>query len=364
MNQPHVPPPSGPFFGTQEMSGTTTAGRWPTTPPPAGPPSQFLGGGMPMEQLRSAGDRLRGNIERVVRGKPEIVELALTCLLAEGHLLIQDVPGTGKTSLARSIAASVNGSWHRIQFTPDLLPSDVTGVSIFDQRDQEFVFHPGAVFAHVVIADEINRASPKTQSALLEVMEERRVTVDAEPYEVPRPFLVVATQNPVDMDGTYPLPEAQLDRFLMQVTVGYPAHDDEVDILDGFVNGVQVDALQPVMDVGEVAAMVAAAAQVHVADLAKEYIVRLVAATRELPEVRLGASPRASVALLRAARARAALRGQNFVTPDDIQTLAGPVLAHRLILTPEAELQGRTAADVVAELVRTTAVPNPAAARA
>lgn len=270
---------------------------------------------------------------------------------------MEDVPGTGKTTLARSVAASVDAEWRRIQFTPDLLPSDITGVSIFNQAHQKFEFHQGPVFANIVLADEINRASPKTQSALLEVMEERRVTVDAEPHPVPRPFMVVATQNPVDMDGTYPLPEAQLDRFLMKISVGYPDHYSEVEILKA---GPQVDRLPQVARASDVAAMIDFAGQIHVADPVYDYIVALVASTRTNPNLRLGASPRASLALLRASRVRAASTGRHYVVPEDVKALAVPVIAHRLILTPEAELRQRTAADVLGEVMAGMPVPQAA----
>ncbi|SDH48504.1 AAA family ATPase [Nonomuraea jiangxiensis] len=303
---------------------------------------------------------LAGNIERIIRGKREATELALICLFAEGHLLIEDVPGTGKTTLARSVAASVDAEWRRIQFTPDLLPSDITGVSIFNQAHQKFEFHQGPVFANIVLADEINRASPKTQAALLEVMEERRVTVDAEPHPVPRPFLVVATQNPVDMDGTYPLPEAQLDRFLMKISVGYPDHVSEVEVLKGMPTGPQVERLPVVARASDVAGMIDFASRIHVADPVYDYIVALCAATRTSPHLRLGASPRGSLALLRAARVKAAAVGRHFVVPEDVKALAVPVLAHRLILTPEAELREVTAATALGEILAGMPVPQAA----
>ncbi|WP_239337968.1 MoxR family ATPase [Frankia sp. CiP3] len=298
------------------------------------------------------------NVELVVRGKTEAVSLALTCLFAGGHLLIEDVPGLGKTSLARCVAASLDASCHRIQFTPDLLPSDVTGVTVYRQGTGEFAFHPGPVFAHVVVADEVNRASPKTQSALLEVMEEGRVTVDGQPHAVPLPFFVVATQNPVDMDGTYALPEAQLDRFLMRVRMGYPDRQSEVAILRNRRSGMRVEDLSPVLSTDEVLALVAASARTHVADTVHEYVVDVVSATRTLSQLRLGASPRGSIALLRASQVRAAAAGRTFVTPDDVKTLAAPVLAHRLLVAPDAELRGYTAEDAVREVLESIPVPR------
>ncbi|MFL6074862.1 MAG: AAA family ATPase [Mycobacteriales bacterium] len=302
--------------------------------------------------------RLAEAVRRVVRGKDEAVELALTCLLAEGHLLIEDVPGVGKTTLARALAAALGAQWNRIQFTPDLLPSDVTGVSVYDQHTGEFTFRPGPVFAGVVLADEINRASPKTQSALLEVMEERRVTVDGVAHPVPRPFVVVATQNPVDMDGTYPLPEAQLDRFLMRLVLGYPDLAAEVEVLTGRREARRVEDIEPVMDLGHVLWMIAAADQVHVAPALYTYLASVTAATRDLPEVRLGASPRGSLALLRTAQVRAAAAGRAFATPEDVKALAVPVLAHRILLTTEAHVQGLTPEAVVRGALAAVPVPH------
>jgi MoxR-like ATPase len=303
---------------------------------------------------------LAANVERVIRGKREKVELALVCLLSEGHLLLEDVPGVGKTTLARTMAASVDARWTRIQFTPDLLPSDVTGVSIFNQSNSQFEFHPGPIFANIVVADEINRGSPKTQSALLEVMEERRVTVDGQPHPVPRPFMVIATQNPVDMDGTYPLPEAQLDRFLMKISMGYPDHASEVTVLAGMPTGPLIDQLAKVAARDDVKNMIDFAGRIHVAPPIYDYLVHVVASTRQHPDVRLGASPRASLALLRAVRVRAAAAGRPYVVPEDIKALAGHVIAHRLILTPEAELRGRNAVQLVAEALAGIPVPQAA----
>jgi MoxR-like ATPase len=303
---------------------------------------------------------LATNIERIIRGKRENVELALLCLLSEGHLLLEDVPGVGKTTLARTISASVDSRWTRIQFTPDLLPSDVTGVSIFNQANGQFEFHHGPIFANVVVADEINRGSPKTQSALLEVMEERHVTVDGRSHPVPRPFMVIATQNPVDMDGTYPLPEAQLDRFLMKISMGYPDHASEVAVLSGMPSGPPVDSLPKVASRDDVKNMIDFAGRIHVAPPLYDYMVRVVAYTRGHADIRLGASPRASLALLRSVRVRAAAAGRSFVVPEDVKGLAAHVIAHRLMLTPEAELRGRTGADLVAEALASVPVPQAA----
>jgi MoxR-like ATPase len=280
-------------------------------------------------------------------------------VLAEGHLLIEDVPGVGKTSLARAIAASVSLTWNRIQFTPDLLPTDVTGVSVFDQSTSTFSFRPGPVFANIVLGDEINRASPKTQSALLEVMQERTVTTDATVYRVPRPFVVVATQNPIDLEGTYVLPEAQLDRFLMRIEVGYPAPEAEAQILRTEKDEETVAFLSPVMTGQELLEMIDLVKRnVEVAPAIEHYIVALCAHTRGLPEVRLGVSPRGGLALLRAARVAAAAAGRSYVTPDDVKAMAQSTLAHRIILRPDAEVQGRTAAEIVARGLQAVPVPR------
>ena len=311
----------------------------------------------------SAGEATRvaalliGNVERVIRGKPELIRLAVAGLLAEGHLLIEDVPGVGKTTLARCLARSIGGSWSRIQFTPDLLPTDITGVSVYHQRDERFTFHPGPVFANVVVADEINRGTPKTQSALLEVMAERRVTVDAEAHPVPRPFLVVATQNPIELEGTYPLPEAQLDRFLLRLAVGYPDLDAEVDVVLGAADGRGSDDLDAVVEAVTLARAVEAVRGLHVDPAIARYAVRLAAATREHPAVRFGASVRGSIALVRAGEALAAIAGRGFVTPDDIKDVAVPVLAHRVVLTAEAELNLRGPAEIVTDVLAATAAP-------
>ena len=324
-----------------------------TAPPPSLPDAAAL------KEFEYGYTALTENIRRVIIGKDDVIALALVCLFAEGHLLIEDVPGVGKTMLARSIAASIDGRLQRIQFTPDLLPSDVTGVSVYHPGTGRFEFHPGPVFANVVHGDEINRASPKTQSALLEVMEERRVTVDGAPHPVPRPFIVIANQNPVDLAGTYPLPEAQLDRFLMRLSVGYPDHEAELGILDGAHGTHPVETLSPVLAAADVQRLIALADGVHAAVAVRDYIVRIVASTRKTAGIRLGASPRAGIALLRAARARAAADGRSYVVPEDVKTLAVHVLAHRLILTPEAELRGLDAGEVVADLVEAVPAPQP-----
>ncbi|MFV2087938.1 AAA family ATPase [Micromonospora sp. LOL_021] len=307
----------------------------------------------------STAARLAGEISTVVLGKPQVVRLALTALFAQGHVLLEDVPGVGKTTLARAVAATVHGHWRRIQFTPDLLPADVSGVTIFNQSTQGFEFHPGPVFANIVIADEINRASPKTQSALLEVMEERTVTVDGVRHPVPRPFLVVATQNPVEMDGTYRLPEAQLDRFLVRLSVGYPDEQTEIEVLRGATLR-SPEALDPATDTATVGRLIQLAQRVHIADPLYTYAVRLAAATRSHPQIRVGVSPRGVIALTRAACAYALIGGRGFVLPEDLKALLEPVFAHRLLLNADAQLRGVTAAEVLADVVRSVPVPLPA----
>jgi MoxR-like ATPase len=308
--------------------------------------------------VAAEGARIAANMARVVHGKPDVVHLALVVLLAEGHLLIEDVPGVGKTTLAKALAASIDASVRRIQFTPDLLPSDVTGVAIYDQESREFEFKPGAVFANIVVADEINRASPKTQSALLECMEERQVTVDGVSYELARPFLVMATQNPIEMEGTYPLPEAQRDRFTARVSMGYPDREAELAMLDDLVTTDPLATLTPAADAALVRALVAAVGRLHVSEAVRRYVVSLVEATRRSSDLRLGASPRAGLQLLRTARAAAALAGRDHVLPDDVQTVAVPVLAHRLLLTADAAASRRSGEQVVTDLLATVPVPR------
>jgi MoxR-like ATPase len=321
---------------------------------PVTPPADLAN----LDAVRRVGGQIASAIAQVVLGKPEVIRLAMIALLAEGHLLIEDVPGTGKTVLAKSLARSVDATVTRVQFTPDLMPSDVTGVSVYDRQTSQFEFRPGPVFANIVVADEINRASPKTQSALLECMEERQVTVDGTSYQLARPFLVLATQNPVEMEGTYPLPEAQRDRFLARLSIGYPDRAAEVGMLADRDRVDPLDALRPVTDAATVSALVDAVATVHIAPPLRQYIVEIVAATRAVPEVRLGASPRAVLHLARASKVAAALDGRAFVVPDDIQRLAIPVLAHRLLLTVEAHAARRSAEEVLRVLLSRLRVPR------
>ncbi len=302
-------------------------------------------------------DAVRRAVGQVIEGKPEAVDLAITALLAEGHLLIEDVPGVGKTMLAKSLAKAIDCTVRRVQFTPDLLPSDITGVSVYNQSSGAFDFKPGGVFANLVIGDEINRASPKTQSALLEAMEERKVSVDGTSHPLPRPFLVIATQNPIEMEGTYPLPEAQRDRFLLRISMGYPSADAEVAMLDRHGESDPLEPLRPVTDAAAVMHAVEIVRKVFVHPAVKEYLVAIVNQTRTLPQTRLGASPRAGLQLLRAAKARAAMDGRAYVIPDDIAELSAPALAHRVLLNTQSQLSGQSAADLVHSAVRAVPVP-------
>ncbi|HET7328370.1 MAG TPA: AAA family ATPase [Nocardioidaceae bacterium] len=310
-----------------------------------------------LEHLAKVVDRVRGSIETVIEGKPDVVRVAIAVLLAEGHLLIEDVPGVGKTMLSKALARSIDCSVKRIQFTPDLLPSDVTGVSVFNQDTRAFEFRRGGVFANIVVGDEINRASPKTQSALLESMEERQVTVDGTTYHLERPFMVIATQNPIEMEGTYPLPEAQRDRFMARVSMGYPVEAAELAMLGSRTETNPLDRIHAVTDAHEVARLVDVVKSVYVAESVQQYTVGVTTATRRSSDLRLGASPRATLHLLRAARAWAALDNRDYVTPDDVQALASPVLAHRVLPNAEAHLAGRSSERIIADIVR--AVPSP-----
>ena len=303
-------------------------------------------------------DRVVDNIERVIQGKRDVISLILLCLVSEGHLLLEDVPGVGKTSLAKSLATSLDASFGRVQFTPDLLPSDVVGLTVWNRSDGSFTFRPGPIFNNLVLADEINRASPKTQAALLEAMAEDQVTVDGATYPMSRPFIVIATQNPIEHEGTYPLPESQLDRFLMRVSVGYPSPDAELEIIDKHSDHDPFGDIGPVLSAEHIAGLVHAARGVHMAPSIKAYLVDLANATRRSPHLALGMSPRATLALGRVSRARAAAAGRAYVIPDDVKALADPVLAHRLVPTSEAQFQGVGPSEALAQILSAVAVPG------
>ncbi|RLT33434.1 MAG: MoxR family ATPase [Chloroflexi bacterium] len=311
-----------------------------------------------MQSVQTVANRIIENVQRVIIGKDHEVRMTLVALLCEGHLLIEDVPGVGKTMLARSISRSIGCVYRRIQFTPDMLPSDVTGVSVYNQKTQEFEFRYGPIMAQIVLADEINRATPKTQSALLEAMEERQVTVDGTTYEMSRPFLILATQNPIEYEGTFPLPEAQIDRFLMRIRLGYPAKQQEIEILGKQAQTHPIESLAQVITAEELMAVQRAIREVYVDEAVKEYIVDLVTVTRNHPDVYLGASPRGSLALFRASRAWAALAGRDYVLPDDIKLLAEATLAHRLIVSPSARIKNVDARQVIEDALQHTPVPG------
>jgi len=307
--------------------------------------------------IQEVAGRLKENIGQVIVGKEDVIELILISLLCEGHVLLEDVPGIGKTTLAKAMAHSLDCSFSRIQFTPDLLPSDVTGISFFNQKSQSFEFRPGPLMSQIVLADEINRATPRTQSALLEAMQERQITVDERTHHLPRPFIVMATQNPIELEGTFPLPEAQIDRFLMRLSLGYPSEEEENQIVLRFDAGDPLDDLVPVTTTEELLSLQRAVHQVHVEQTVQEYLVRMARATREHEAVELGVSPRGTLALYHTAQALAALRGRTFVIPDDIKMLVPHVLTHRIMISQRIRLRGRTPAQVVSEIVGEVPVP-------
>ena len=308
-------------------------------------------------QVSDVAKRLIGNVEQVIVGKRQQLILSLVAWFSEGHILLEDVPGVAKTILARSLAASLGGSFRRVQCTPDLLPTDITGASIFNQKSIEFEFRPGPIFSQIVLADEINRATPRTQAALLEAMAESSVSVDGTTHLLEPPFIVIATQNPVDHEGTFPLPEAQLDRFLVRFSLGYPEFDDELKLLDRLQHGHPIDQLKPVVEADELVACQKEVRSIHVDPKMRHYITEIVHSTRDHDEISLGGSPRATIALFRTSQSLAAIRGREFVTPDDVKRVSGPVLNHRIILKPEARLRKLTAADIVSDLVADVAVP-------
>jgi MoxR-like ATPase len=316
-----------------------------------------------VDTIQQVADRVATNVEQVIVGKRPAVDLVLAALLCKGHVLLEDVPGTGKTVLAKSISRSIGCTFKRIQFTPELLPSDVTGISIFNQQTREFEFRPGPVIAQIVLADEINRATPKTQSALLEAMEERQITVDGTTHTLPQPFIVLATQNPIEYEGTFPLPEAQLDRFLLRINLGYPEKMDEIAILKRQRQAHPLDALAQVVELGELLALQEAIKEIYISEWIEEYIVALVSATRHHEDVYLGASTRGSLSLYRSAQARAAMQGRDFVIPDDVKALAEPVLGHRLIISPAARIRNVTASAVMSDILSAVPVPGARAGR-
>ena len=310
-----------------------------------------------IEETAETAHRLRENIQRVIVGKETVIELTLVALLTGGHLLLEDVPGTGKTTLAKAIAASLGCTFRRIQFTPDLLPSDVTGIYFYNQKKQEFEFRPGPIFSQILLADEINRATPRTQSSLLEAMQERQVTVDIQTHYLRQPFLVLATQNPVELEGTFPLPEAQLDRFLMKLSIGYPTAAEEESILLRFEREDPLDSLQPVVDPELILALQSRVRKIRVEESVRKYIIEVSRRTRAHEDIELGASPRATMALYQTSQALAAIRGRDFVIPDDVKQLAPAVLIHRLVVNPQTRLRGRTPLDILVDVMETVPVP-------
>jgi MoxR-like ATPase len=314
-----------------------------------------LSSGAAVSNVAQAASDILDQVDRVLVGKRDVARLLLAAMLAEGHVLIEDVPGVGKTTLARTLARALGGAFSRIQFTPDLLPSDITGLTYFDQRQSDFRFRPGPVFANLVVADEINRATPRTQSALLEAMEERTVTVEGETMSLPRPFLVIATENPIELEGTFPLPEAQIDRFMLRIAIGYPSETEEAEVIDRASR--QAPGIEAVTTPERMREMIDAVRDVYLCEDIKRYVAQIVRATREHEVVELGASPRASIALARASQAFAAIDGRREVLPDDVKKLAAPVLSHRIILSPESRLRGRSIATILAEILATVPVP-------
>ncbi len=307
--------------------------------------------------VRALADQARANVERVIVGKRNVIDLLLAALLCEGHVLLEDLPGIGKTTLAKTVAHTLGCTFRRIQFTPDLLPSDITGLSFFNQKKQEFEFRPGPIFAQVVLADEINRATPRTQAALLECMEERQVTLEGETRVLPRPFLVIATQNPIELEGTFALPEAQIDRFLLRLSLGYPSGDEEKVMLRRFRGGNPIDDLTPVVSAADLLAAQRVCRSVHVSEAVEDYVVALVRATREHPAVELGVSPRGALALCRSAQALAAMQGRSFVIPDDVKRLVPPVLTHRIVTSAQTRLRRRAVNEIVDEILQAVPVP-------
>lgn len=307
--------------------------------------------------IESISRKIRENVQKVIIGKDEVINLAIVGVLCEGHILLEDVPGIGKTTLARAVAASLGCSFKRIQFTPDLLPSDVTGINWFNQKTQEFEFRPGPIITQIMLADEINRATPRTQSALLEAMQEQQVTIDGSTHSLPRPFLVFATQNPIELEGTFPLPEAQIDRFLLRIVIGYPTQSEENSILERFRPSIRLPELLPVTNPAEILQLINECRKIKVEDSVRDYIVRIARATREHNEIQLGASPRATIALYHSSQAWAAIQGRDFVLPDDIKFLAPYVITHRLIISPQAQLRGRQPSQLVSDIVESISVP-------